>query len=144
MFLFSWSFLDSGCVVLSVFFFKQNPAYEVRISYWSSDVCSSDLPGIPVARRVHPRRAGRHAGLPGHAGGDRLAHADGQWVGRTWLGRRRHRGRGGNAGPADEHADPAGGRSQADGRVRSEENTSELQSIMRNTYAVFCLKKKKI
>src|SRR3546814_4934841 len=25
------------------FFFKQKPAYEVRISYWSSDVCSSDL-----------------------------------------------------------------------------------------------------
>src|SRR3546814_1933912 len=26
------------------FFFKQKTAYEVRISYWSSDVCSSDLP----------------------------------------------------------------------------------------------------
>src|SRR3546814_3935866 len=25
------------------FFFKQNTAYEMRISYWSSDVCSSDL-----------------------------------------------------------------------------------------------------
>src|SRR3546814_12132497 len=25
------------------FFFKQKPAYEMRISYWSSDVCSSDL-----------------------------------------------------------------------------------------------------
>src|SRR3546814_9179934 len=29
------------------------------------------------------------------------------------------------------------------GRPRSEEHTSELQSLMRNTYAVFCLKKKK-
>src|SRR3546814_19213437 len=29
----------------SFFFFKQKPAYEVRISYWSSDVCSSDLAG---------------------------------------------------------------------------------------------------
>src|SRR3546814_16758237 len=28
----------------SVFFFKQKTAYEVRISDWSSDVCSSDLP----------------------------------------------------------------------------------------------------
>src|SRR3546814_6822094 len=27
-----------------VFFFKQKTAYEMRISYWSSDVCSSDLP----------------------------------------------------------------------------------------------------
>src|SRR3546814_7875911 len=26
-----------------VFFFKQKTAYEMRISYWSSDVCSSDL-----------------------------------------------------------------------------------------------------
>src|SRR3546814_7037188 len=29
-------------------------------------------------------------------------------------------------------------------RCRSEEHTSELQSLMRNSYAVFCLKKKKI
>src|SRR3546814_5621708 len=27
-----------------VFFFKQKPAYDMRISDWSSDVCSSDLP----------------------------------------------------------------------------------------------------
>src|SRR3546814_1615278 len=33
-----------GALVLShVFFFKQKPAYEMRISDWSSDVCSSDL-----------------------------------------------------------------------------------------------------
>src|SRR3546814_8675544 len=29
---------------LVVFFFKQKTAYEMRISDWSSDVCSSDLP----------------------------------------------------------------------------------------------------
>src|SRR3546814_2728404 len=34
-----------------VFFFKQKTAYEVRISYWSSDVCSSDL--CPNARQWH-------------------------------------------------------------------------------------------
>src|SRR3546814_1705848 len=28
---------------MAVFFLKQKPAYEVRISDWSSDVCSSDL-----------------------------------------------------------------------------------------------------
>src|SRR3546814_1480798 len=28
------------------FFFKQKTAYEMRISDWSSDVCSSDLPGL--------------------------------------------------------------------------------------------------
>src|SRR3546814_7145549 len=31
------------CCVISVFFFKQKTAYEMRISDWSSDVCSSDL-----------------------------------------------------------------------------------------------------
>src|SRR3546814_1532711 len=29
-----------------IFFFKQKTAYELRISYWSSDVCSSDLDAI--------------------------------------------------------------------------------------------------
>src|SRR3546814_7186166 len=31
------------CVMLLFFFFKQKTAYEMRISDWSSDVCSSDL-----------------------------------------------------------------------------------------------------
>src|SRR3546814_2661975 len=39
------------CQVLRVFFFfKQKTAYEMRISDWSSDVCSSDLRDIAVAR----------------------------------------------------------------------------------------------
>src|SRR3546814_2603719 len=41
-------------------FFKQKTAYELRISDWSSDVCSSDLPGasaIPAADSNHPRMA---------------------------------------------------------------------------------------
>src|SRR3546814_5711878 len=34
------------CLFFSdIFFFKQKTAYEMRISDWSSDVCSSDLPG---------------------------------------------------------------------------------------------------
>src|SRR3546814_6411777 len=37
------------CLVFLFFFFKQKPAYEMRISYWSSDVCSSDL-GLPAVR----------------------------------------------------------------------------------------------
>src|SRR3546814_5455506 len=32
------------CSCLDIFFFKQKTAYEMRISDWSSDVCSSDLP----------------------------------------------------------------------------------------------------
>src|SRR3546814_14222945 len=35
--------LSSGSRVCVVFFFKQKTAYELRISDWSSDVCSSDL-----------------------------------------------------------------------------------------------------
>src|SRR3546814_20107300 len=40
---FSWR---SSCFVICLlfFFFKQKTAYEMRISDWSSDVCSSDLP----------------------------------------------------------------------------------------------------
>src|SRR3546814_7042826 len=85
-------------VIFFFFFFKQKTAYEMRISDWSSDVCSSDLarrrcgratPSAPVprARSVRPAPP-----------------------------------------PAAQH--------------RSEEHTSELQSLMRISYAVFCLKKK--
>src|SRR3546814_6393212 len=39
-----------GCsVVFCFFFFKQKTAYEMRISDWSSDVCSSDLNTIPLS-----------------------------------------------------------------------------------------------
>src|SRR3546814_2522297 len=52
--------------------------------------------------------------------------------------RRRDGVRGRNAG-----RDPAPRRAAALARERSEEHTSELQSLMRISYAVFCLKKKK-
>src|SRR3546814_2548484 len=38
------------CSNESVVFFKQKTAYEMRISAWSSDVCSSDLVGAKLAR----------------------------------------------------------------------------------------------
>src|SRR3546814_5214997 len=40
------------------FFFKQKTAYELRISDWSSDVCSSDL---AAQRHCDPARAGQPA-----------------------------------------------------------------------------------
>src|SRR3546814_5441126 len=46
-----------------IFFFKQKTAYEVLISDWSSDVCSSDLD--------HGRAAPRAVRVPATAGGDR-------------------------------------------------------------------------
>src|SRR3546814_1492971 len=44
-------------VVHFVVFFKQKTAYEMRISDWSSDVCSSDLAAVAVAQ-VHAVRVG--------------------------------------------------------------------------------------
>src|SRR3546814_5887495 len=51
----------------------------------------------------------------------------------------------GRAAPAPVLSGGTGGKRQGDGTQgsRSEEHTSELQSLMRNSYAVFCLKKKK-
>src|SRR3546814_5946733 len=45
-----------GYVHVFFFFFKQKTAYEMRISDWSSDVCSSDLlglDGLAVGRHQH-------------------------------------------------------------------------------------------
>src|SRR3546814_8170740 len=38
-----WCYWSLVCVCNCFFFFKQKTAYEMRISDWSSDVCSSDL-----------------------------------------------------------------------------------------------------
>src|SRR3546814_2916430 len=52
-------------VVVGVFFFKQKTAYEMRISDWSSDVCSSDL--LPLGTQLQGAAAlGRE-----HRGGGR-------------------------------------------------------------------------
>src|SRR3546814_6177972 len=64
------------------FFFKQKTAYEMRISDWSSDVCSSDLGGQGLCREIS-RAGGRGKGdryppwLPGRTGpSERDARAD--------------------------------------------------------------------
>src|SRR3546814_5528888 len=77
------------------FFFKQKTAYEMRISDWSSDVCSSDL-GVQALDRVHEsegaqaplRRAGaapgvRASSLPGAEGSPEHAVPDGREIGRA-------------------------------------------------------------
>src|SRR3546814_9390437 len=55
-------------------FFKQKTAYEMRISDWSSDVCSSDLAAQPRRRTLRessaaarPKPTSRREGLPGSA-----------------------------------------------------------------------------
>src|SRR3546814_10252975 len=52
---------------LLFFFFKQKTAYEMRISDWSSDVCSSDLWIYGVGVEVGPKDIGL-AGLTGNSG----------------------------------------------------------------------------
>src|SRR3546814_19844573 len=54
--------------MLFFFFFKQKTAYEMRISDWSSDVCSSDLAAaeLPALHSTHP---GLWAARGTHAGG---------------------------------------------------------------------------
>src|SRR3546814_4786335 len=121
----------------------------MRISDWSSDVCSSDL-GHAVDITAHDAIAG--GAIDG-------VEADL----RRFRRGRHHRHRTGDEGElqialpegALRHAGSTSGRakrflltppaeSAAAARLqRSEEHTSELQSLMRISYAVFCLKKKK-
>src|SRR3546814_5013007 len=56
-------------MIICFFFFKQKTAYEMRISDWSSDVCSSDLPFDDLVEDEG-------------GGGDQQAEAE---VGRTWA-----------------------------------------------------------
>src|SRR3546814_3436282 len=63
----SWASLMS---VLLFFFFKQKTAYEMRISDWSSDVCSSDLGVKRIGHRTETRIAiGLHV-VEAHAATD--------------------------------------------------------------------------
>src|SRR3546814_7034817 len=121
----------------------------MRISDWSSDVCSSDLLASPSEHRFENRR-GRQEDLstpefvdnnPCH-----LARAD------DGLRDRDRKGHDFTKRLAIESPEPVRS-SDIDemlaaglvpmGIVRSEEHTSELQSLMRLSYAVFCLNKKK-
>src|SRR3546814_2420942 len=107
-----------------VVFFKQKTAYEMRISDWSSDVCSSDLlkPPLPNIfsyenKLLHSCRATAPKANEAHD----------------------------PSRAPDQHSQFSGVPHRAAKRgiiARSEEHTSELQSLMRISYAVFCLKKK--
>src|SRR3546814_6078435 len=173
------------------FFFKQKTAYEMRISDWSSDVCSSDLVLAAARaglfeqrhacldqRRQQRRQGGRTVSLVGVDADPRIraartyrTYARGielRITGELQLQRARL-GEGGGAfghhgrivradrerGQQGAHAVESGELphrhagalrlefpQRAVERVRSEEHTSELQSLMRISYAVFCLKKK--
>src|SRR3546814_2188317 len=120
----------------------------MRISDWSSDVCSSDL--IDVTEQVRMRRTElmlREA-IDNLSDSFILYDSDQRVV----LTNRRFHETLPFHPPQDEivgrtmqeliEASVANG-AIIDPRVRSDEHTSELQSLMRTSYAVFCLKKKK-
>src|SRR3546814_2001678 len=110
-------------------FFKQKTAYEMRISDWSSDVCSSDLPGDPLPGLLHDS--------VGLAVGAEVADA---LEGRAELGWLDPHGL--DPHPYAAVIDRALLDEVHDRQVRSAEHTSELQSLMRTSYDGFCLKKK--
>src|SRR3546814_4959823 len=135
------------------FFFKQKTAYDMRISDWSSDVCSSDLAGADVddgvggveGERLHQAQDVFLIAGPGHALAPDLLHdlephraRLRRVVAHGVLRQLPHFQR-------DLLLRPDGEIVALPPRLaaRSEEHTSELQSLMRNSYAVFCLKKKK-
>src|SRR3546814_7773308 len=96
----------------------------MRISDWSSDVCSSDLANLGLAN-AH--------GLSNYLAGDN------EWenlLQRSPIANIDFM----SAGPQPPSAAEL---LSSDRLQRSEEHTSELQSLMRISYAVFCLKKKK-
>src|SRR3546814_4591948 len=130
-----------------VLLFKQKAAYEMRISDWSSDVCSSDL------RRVRARDGDGHRDAD-----DPLAPEEGPDapIHETEMARMPARG-GLGLGQKVEIAIGQRVRHGADlvSRAhavyflareivfaRSAEHTSELQSLMRILYAVCCLQEK--
>src|SRR3546814_5494657 len=143
------------CVSLVlVFFFKQKTAYEMRISDWSSDVCSSDL-GEKLAEHLDAPRQPQRIGRGGVAFGcdDRLSQRAqvrrqvpapariGQVVEQPAARPARHREHqqvrfafqlAKRQGADNRLADIAKADQQRVGR-RSEEHTSELQSLMRTS-----------
>src|SRR3546814_5812242 len=103
----------------------------MRISDWSSDVCSSDL------------LAFQHGAQPAHGGFDfgKLGHDAKSLMAR--LPAEQALAKGKSMDDAAEQVSFGYEQVSREEKTRSEEHTSELQSLMRSSYAVFCLKKKK-
>src|SRR3546814_6849830 len=124
----------------------------MRISDWSSDVCSSDL--LPLRRSGYRDR--RHADPEGHLYQYRPRLGESRSAQIREPGRVRYlplpqhaphrvRERAASMHRAASRSRRNDTRPERDPRQaaeRSEEHTSELQSLMRISYAVFCLKKK--
>src|SRR3546814_6124962 len=122
------------CCIFFFFFFKQKTAYEMRISDWSSDVCSSDLfsrSSTDTETTLMLSSANLSAARAKAASWSlQNGHQEPRWNRITPNPPARSPGRWILPPPVRA-------------KVRSEEHTSELQSLMRISYAVFCLKNKK-
>src|SRR3546814_8209305 len=124
----------------------------MRISDWSSDVCSSDLVGLHLFdNRLHVIASAEYYDRKGV-----LPTADRGWSQGHYLPLTNPDVSASNpASPSNPNFIIAPGATIANqtpggliasgplAGTRSEEHTSELQSLMRNSYAVFCLKQKK-
>src|SRR3546814_1117369 len=120
--------------VWGFFFVKQKTAYEMRISDWSSDVCSSDL----TARFLDAGFCKRTAlGVEVIALEQSAVALKARFPDRLMLAGH------GEVGASRASALRAEHRVRLALAARSEEHTPELQSLMRISYAVFCLTKKK-
>src|SRR3546814_101036 len=72
------------CCYVVFFFFKQKTAYEMRISDWSSDVCSSDLPIALIVARWRLKRRHRIRGCPEHKALAWKSYWPMQWLPEAW------------------------------------------------------------
>src|SRR3546814_4297103 len=116
----------------------------MRISDWSSDVCSSDLcccgwPSGSISIRACCQAASRVAAATRYDGGWPIRCSP---ISRSIVPKWKNGWRQPPAAPRRLRA-PMTGSDRVRRQRRSEEHTSELQSLMRISYAVFCLKKKK-
>src|SRR3546814_6211783 len=131
-----------------IFFFKQKTAYEMRISDWSSDVCSSDLlevEGITDPAAVFaPFVVAEVKKAEPHPNADKLRVCEvftGTETFQVVCGAPNARaGMKGVFAPVGSTV-PGINLLLKAATIRSAEHTSELQSLMRISYAVFCLKK---
>src|SRR3546814_973447 len=123
----------------------------MRISDWSSDVCSSDLPGNKQPEEgVDGGRNSSRTEAQAIGGNRPVRKADSHEFFPTHSSRTKEYGAQWNKHDQCE-PDQAEAEREAKARndrlppptPRSEAQTSELQSLMPNPYAVFCLKKKK-
>src|SRR3546814_10902699 len=139
--------MECGCGYF--FLFMRKTAYEMRISDWRSDVYSSDRDAAGRGADATCAGAGADAPVPPSPMSLAMMRATSALTGAdTFVAAASGRA---DAAPAllpairpraliaviEKFVSPRVKR----GRNRSEEQTSELQSIMRTSYAVFCLKK---